>query len=89
MIVEKPQVARQITYSYLHSFSVHMLLSNMKISASTAVLIFAENSGKVVPNGGIHTASMYPPKEKTKGSKVRRTRWPSDRTAHASWYLEI
>jgi hypothetical protein len=34
---------------------------------------------KMVPNGGIYIASLYPPKERIKCSKVRRTRWPSDR----------
>jgi hypothetical protein len=37
-------------------------------------------------NGGTHTASLMNLK-KTKGSKVRRTRWPSDRPAPTDPFL--
>jgi hypothetical protein len=53
MLVEKPEVARQIIYVY--SFSVHMLLRKTTVTTATAAGIVPENCGKVVPNGGMYT----------------------------------
>jgi hypothetical protein len=70
-----------------------MLLSKSRVTVATASLVLAASFGKVVGNGGTYTTSlMYPQKKKIKGSKVRQTRWPSDRPAPADpffWKLEI
>jgi hypothetical protein len=72
---------------FVYNLSPHVL-SKSRVTVTTASLVLPAGSGKEVANGDTYTASlMYPQKKKIKGSKVRRTRWPSDRPAPANPFL--
>jgi hypothetical protein len=54
-------------------------------TTDTTALILSASSGKVVTSVGMYTASLTRPK--FVGSKVRRTRQPSDRPTTANPFL--
>jgi hypothetical protein len=54
-------------YRYLHSNSVHTLLSMSHINEVTAALIHSASTSKVVANGGIYTLSLVYLQSKNQG----------------------
>jgi hypothetical protein len=63
-----PWVPRQI--SYLHSISVHMLLSKPRVSVATAGSILTSSHGNVVANDGRYTTSlMHTQKKENQGEQ--------------------
>jgi hypothetical protein len=71
--MSEPRLAQQM---YSHSFPVHALLSELRLTATHSL---QTSSAKVTANGGAYTASLiHPRKKNVTGNKIRRMRWPSE-----------